>query len=207
MCSPFHKSKGKGKFHPRTGHVDPEGEQRYSSTISLTSALDGGGWSTPCPGHFTPGKETCYPLCRRLGGPQGWSGWVRKISPPLGFKPQIVQPVASCYTNWAIPVHTHIFITMSSQYPPFVPTYLPNSMQQDPSCEAQGQLVSQEIPCHILNPEVQHNSLFLVPTLSHMHPVRLSHLKWPTNWITNFMEDSPFRKAGSCLASWVIPLI
>ena len=30
----------------------------YSSALSLASAVDGGGWSTPCPGHFTPGKET-----------------------------------------------------------------------------------------------------------------------------------------------------
>jgi hypothetical protein len=26
--------------------------------LSLTLALDGGGRSTPCPDHFTPGKET-----------------------------------------------------------------------------------------------------------------------------------------------------
>jgi len=30
---------------------------RGSSTLSLTSALDGSGWSMPCPGCFTPGKE------------------------------------------------------------------------------------------------------------------------------------------------------
>jgi len=29
----------------------------YSSTLSLTSALVGGGWSTPRPGRFTPGKD------------------------------------------------------------------------------------------------------------------------------------------------------
>ena len=34
-----------------------KGEWRYSSTLSLTSALDGGGWSTPRPGRFTPGKD------------------------------------------------------------------------------------------------------------------------------------------------------
>jgi len=28
------------------------------ATRALTSALDGGGWSTPRPGGFTPGKET-----------------------------------------------------------------------------------------------------------------------------------------------------
>jgi len=33
----------KGKVHPRTGHEGPEGEERYSFTLSLTSALGGGG--------------------------------------------------------------------------------------------------------------------------------------------------------------------
>ena len=51
-----------------------------------------------------PGK-TRYPLYKRLGGPQGRSGWVRKISPPAGFDPRTVQPVASRYTDWAIPAH------------------------------------------------------------------------------------------------------
>jgi hypothetical protein len=40
-------------------------------------------------------------LYRRLGGPQGWSGQVRKISPPRGSDPQTVQPVASRYTDYA----------------------------------------------------------------------------------------------------------
>jgi hypothetical protein len=34
--------------------------------LSLTSALDGGGWSTPRPGRFSPGK-TRYPLYTRPG--------------------------------------------------------------------------------------------------------------------------------------------
>jgi len=38
------------------------------------------------PAALPPGK-TRYPLYRRLGGPQGWSGQVRKISPPPGFDP------------------------------------------------------------------------------------------------------------------------
>jgi NAD(P)H-hydrate repair Nnr-like enzyme with NAD(P)H-hydrate dehydratase domain len=40
----------KGKVHLITGHKDLQGEQRYSSTLSLTSAL--GGWvvkAKPCP--------------------------------------------------------------------------------------------------------------------------------------------------------------
>jgi hypothetical protein len=40
-------------------------------------------------------------LYRRLGGPQDRSGQVRKISPPTGFDPPTVQPVASRYTDWA----------------------------------------------------------------------------------------------------------
>jgi hypothetical protein len=29
----------------------------YSSILPSTSALDGGGWSTPLPGHFFPGEN------------------------------------------------------------------------------------------------------------------------------------------------------
>ena len=61
--------------------------------------------STPRPGHLTPGKETRYPFDRRLGGPQGRSEWMRKISPPLGFDPPAVRSAASRYTVWAIAAH------------------------------------------------------------------------------------------------------
>ena len=87
-----------GKVHPITGHEGREGEQMYSSTLPSTSALNGGGWSTPRPGRSPPGK-TRYPLYRRVGGPQGRSGRARKISPPPGFDPRTVQPVASRYTD------------------------------------------------------------------------------------------------------------
>jgi hypothetical protein len=35
---------GKGKVHPITDHKNPQMEKRYSSILSLTSALDRGGW-------------------------------------------------------------------------------------------------------------------------------------------------------------------
>ena len=44
-----------------------------------------------------PPVKTRYPLYRRLTGPQGRSG--RKISPPPGFFPRTVQPVASRTNN------------------------------------------------------------------------------------------------------------
>ena len=50
-----------------------------------------------------PPAKTRYPLYRRLGGPQGRSGRLRKISPSPGFDPQTVQPVTSRYTDWATP--------------------------------------------------------------------------------------------------------
>jgi hypothetical protein len=70
------------------------------------------GWvvnATPRPGRFTPGKETRYQLYRRLGGLQGRSGRVRKISPPPGFDPRTVQPVASRYTDCAIETCRRIY--------------------------------------------------------------------------------------------------
>ena len=59
-------SKGKGTVHPITGHEGPEGEQRYSCTLPLTSALDGGGWSTPHPSCFTPAKDL-VPIVQEAG--------------------------------------------------------------------------------------------------------------------------------------------
>jgi hypothetical protein len=57
------------------------------------------GWLTPRPGRLPPPGMTRYPLCRRLGGTQGRSIRVRKISPLSGFDLRIVQPVASRYTD------------------------------------------------------------------------------------------------------------
>jgi hypothetical protein len=63
------------------------------------------GWSTPRPGHCTPGKETRYPLYKSLDGPQERSGRMQKISPRSGFDPWTVQPVVNRYTDYSIPAH------------------------------------------------------------------------------------------------------
>jgi hypothetical protein len=52
------------------------------------------------PGRSLPPGKARYPLYRRLGGPEGRSGQVRKISPPPGFDPRTVQPLASHYTDY-----------------------------------------------------------------------------------------------------------
>jgi hypothetical protein len=62
-----------------------------------------------------PPEKTRYPFYRWLVGPQGRSGRVRNISPPPRFDPRSVQPVASRYTDWAIParcayMYIHMYI-------------------------------------------------------------------------------------------------
>jgi len=52
------------------------------------------GWSTPCTGRFTPGKDR-VPIVHRLGEPQDRSGRVRKISPPTGGIRSVDSPVGS----------------------------------------------------------------------------------------------------------------
>jgi hypothetical protein len=57
----------------------------YSSTLPLTSALDGVDGQHHAPAALPPGK-TRYPLYRRMGGPHGLSGRVRKIAPTPGLR-------------------------------------------------------------------------------------------------------------------------
>jgi len=64
----------------------------YSYTLSLTSALNGSGWSTPRPVQFTPGKDS-VPIVQEAGWDPGpvWTG--AEISPAPGFDPRTFQPV------------------------------------------------------------------------------------------------------------------
>ena len=59
-------------------------------------------------------------MYRRLGGPQGRSGQVRKISPPPEFDPRTVQPVGSRYTDCATRPPTRKFtpnnLVLSDKY-------------------------------------------------------------------------------------------
>jgi len=51
------KCRGGGKGHPTTDHEGPEGEQKYSSTLSLTSAIDGVGGQRHAPIALPTGKR------------------------------------------------------------------------------------------------------------------------------------------------------
>jgi hypothetical protein len=48
--------------NPITCHEGTDWSQGHSSHLSLTLALDGGGWLTPRPGHFTRGSDTVTTL-------------------------------------------------------------------------------------------------------------------------------------------------
>jgi hypothetical protein len=90
------KVKGKGKVVPvlnlSTTPWRRMGQRRYSSTHSLTCALDGAELSASRPGSlYSEGKSSRYRLYRRLGGPQcrsGHDGEEKNSQPLTGVEPQ-----------------------------------------------------------------------------------------------------------------------
>jgi hypothetical protein len=77
------------------------------------------------PAALPPEKSPRYPFYRRLGGPQSRSGRYEelKIFYPTGTRtppPRVVQPIASRYTDWAIPASVFLYkyrILMSKTLP------------------------------------------------------------------------------------------
>jgi hypothetical protein len=89
----------KDKIHNGTGCVHSEGELKAYLYSFFNLGVMWCGWTTLHPYCFTFGKETCYPLCKRMVGPQGRSGRERKISPPPGFDPPD-RPFRSVSLSW-----------------------------------------------------------------------------------------------------------
>jgi len=94
--------KVKGKVHPGTGHECPEGEQRYRSTLSLTSTPDGAGGQLLAPAVLPP-EGTRYPLYRRMCGPlkAGLDG-CGKSCRYWEFDPRTVHPPSFLYNGYRI---------------------------------------------------------------------------------------------------------
>ena len=86
-----------------TRHEGTGREQSYSSTLSLTSAVDGSEWWRHTPVALALGMNR-YPLQSMLGEPLESDGRMRNISPPPGFDIRAVQPVASHQTDCSIPL-------------------------------------------------------------------------------------------------------
>jgi len=77
----------KGKFYPRTNHEYPEEECRCSSTLSLTSALDGVDVQRHALAALLPGKRPV---------PISWeAGWA-----PVPFWPGKEKIIINCKVNW-----------------------------------------------------------------------------------------------------------
>jgi len=81
--------------------VRPTGRVEVQLYPFMTTALEGGEGSASHPSCSSLPEKTWYPLYMRLGGSQGRSGQVQKISPPLEFDPWTVHTVASRYTDYA----------------------------------------------------------------------------------------------------------
>jgi hypothetical protein len=66
------------------------------------------------PATLHPGKESRYPLDRRLGGPQtrSWRYGEDKNLTRAGNQTPAVQPVARRYTGWAIQALNVITVTL-----------------------------------------------------------------------------------------------
>jgi hypothetical protein len=103
-------------------HEGVLGEWRYSSTHSLTSALDGGEWLASRSGCFTPKERT--PGTHWIGGwvdTRAFLNAVVKWKIPStrrksNHRTPIVQPVAQSYTYWAITVPGQICCQIKSDY-------------------------------------------------------------------------------------------
>jgi hypothetical protein len=81
----------KSKLHHRRDHEGSEGVQSYSWTLSLTSALDGGGGERQASAALHPAKRSFGQGAGKGPGPD-WKG-ARKISPPPGLDHRNVQPI------------------------------------------------------------------------------------------------------------------
>jgi hypothetical protein len=67
-------------------HEGPGEKKKYSSTLSLTSALEGGGWLTPRPGRFNPGKDNRCHFTGGWVGPRAGVDGYENFSPLAGIR-------------------------------------------------------------------------------------------------------------------------
>jgi hypothetical protein len=92
-------------------------ELRYRSIVSLTSALDDGGWSTPRPGPFTPGKDP-VPIVEQGGWARGpvWMG-AENVDPTEFRSPDLPPRSHSLYLlRYPGPIAVLILVSMSLKY-------------------------------------------------------------------------------------------
>jgi hypothetical protein len=99
----------RGKVHPGRGHECPDTELRYSSTFSLTLALDRGRWLTPCPSHSTPWYRLIPIVYEAWMGSMASLDGCGQSCPHWDSTPGPSSPKASQSSNYAIPAHTNTY--------------------------------------------------------------------------------------------------
>jgi len=87
---------------------------RYSSTLSLTSTLNMVGCHRHAPAALSPGMSPGTYCMAGFVSPRSGMDECGKISSPPGFDPRAAQPVASRYTDRAIPAHVYCLIMPQS---------------------------------------------------------------------------------------------
>jgi hypothetical protein len=142
----------------------------------MTSALEAGECSVSRPRCTLPPGKTRYSFHRRLGGPQGQSGQVRKISPPPGFDTQTVQPVVSHYTDWATRP-TEVFVGAENKE--LLPLYYLGSSNGFITWNGPHDHLKSDV---ISSPTLTHTH---TPLWQYIHTMTPVHLKY-SNWLDYF---------------------
>jgi hypothetical protein len=103
----------KGKAHPMKYLFRHRREAEVYLQPIRNPALEGGGWSAPRSGRFSPGEDPVPSV--QENGCASRPVWTTR-SPSLGFDPRTVQAVASCYTDYATTAAIHL--CSSLKFPP-----------------------------------------------------------------------------------------
>ena len=96
-----HNNNKKGKVIPLQAECGPEGVYRCNSTLPWLQHEKGMSGQQYAPASLYPGKDP-VPILQEAGWAPG-SVWTGGKSRPTGIRSRTIQPVVSCYTDWANP--------------------------------------------------------------------------------------------------------
>ena len=106
-----------GTVHTRAGYESPErGGHPCNSTLSLTSALDGGGWSTPRPGRFSPRKDPVPTVQEDGWAPRPvWMGAENTTPPPRRIRSTGYTYSSNVFVSFKIMNESETFLVILSE--------------------------------------------------------------------------------------------
>ena len=122
---------------------------------------------------YPPGK-TWYPLCRRLGGPQGWSGWAENLA-PTGIRSPDRPACSQLLYQLSYPAHRTYATTflhfVALYYNPLLASISLHSPLQEHPCNS---LLNQiHFPCHPNSRKKKHK--IQITTISQIMSKTLFH--------------------------------